>query len=252
MADEAENPRAVMGDNNPPFSEILAAEQKDYAARIEKLRLELEAIAAVEDDDALEKAIEAVKRCNKAINTIDDDRKARNEEFRVKISEVDKLFRKFGEVPAANKTRLIGLIDTFNAKREEENRAAAAAAAEKAAEEARIRNEAAAEAGGVVAEALKIDAEKKGAQADTAARAATDRDPGPVRTASGTAGKRRTLDARVTDVAKIPFAKIRKHLKLDHIRAAVLEWGRIEAKNSDKLPELAGVEFFHNDKTVIR
>lgn len=252
MADEAENPRAVIGANNPPFSEVLADEQKEYAARIEKLRVELEAIATIDDEDALEKAMAAVKRCNKAINTVDDDRKARNEEFREKIAEVDKLFRKFGEVPAAHKVRLIGLIDGFNEKREEENRARAAAAAEKAAEEARIRNEAAADAGGVVAEALKIDAEKKEAQASTAARAATDRDPGPVRTSSGTAGKRKTLDARVTDVAKIPFAKIRKHLKLDHIRAAVIEWGRIESKNSEKLPELAGVEFFHNEKTVIR
>lgn len=249
-----DNELAGVGHNKPPFEEILKDEQREYVDRIDKMLLETGAVTKIDDEVELEAAIAAAKRADKAAKAIEEDRKMRNKEFDDKIVVVNVFFRGLGARAQTERVRLLGLVNGYNAAKEEAERQIAAERAEKLREEARIREEAAKELGGVRGQVLQQESERREKEAEVNVRHATSAPSGPTRTAAGTVSVRKTLKARVKDAGKVPLVKIRAHFKLEHIQKAAEDWGKLTAKNlpEGQMPELPGIEFYHEGTTTLR
>ncbi len=239
--------------NNPPIEEILAQEFEKYIAKLDKLLLETAAITAVESEEEATDLIEVAKRVGTAITTNEEKKLARTEELRETVKKINAWFIELGNKPIAEKARLIGVLDVYKAKKREAEAKIAAERAERAAEEARIRNEASKEAGGVVGEVLQKEAEKRQAESDMSRRHALGGTSGPMKTSAGTASERKTVKHKITDWKKIPLAKLKGHFDTKALDGAVKNYIAAHRKvDKETLPELAGVEFYFDNQTVLR
>lgn len=248
-----DNETAGIGHNNPPFDEILKAEQAEYVARIDKMLLETGGIVEIITDEDLEKAVEAAKRADKAAKKVDEDRKLRNVEFDEKIAIVNVFFRNLAKRSADERVRILDLVNAYNKAKEEAEALIRAERAEQLKEEARIREEAAKEMGGVRGQVLQQESQRRTTESEVNARAATDTNRGPTRTAAGTVSTRKTLKARIKEPGKIPLAKLKGFFDNAALTKAAQDWGKFQQKTSpDTLPEMAGVEFYYDTSTTLR
>lgn len=160
------NPRAVIGDNNPPLAELLPVETEALKDRADKLLAGSER-AAVTDDETAGKAIELAKMIGDHIKTIDKARVERKEPFLVAGREVDAFFKGLAAPLDEAKVKVVKMIDGYRAEQERKRKA----------EQARIEAEARAlREANEKAERERLAAEQRAREAEEAARAAGDRE----------------------------------------------------------------------------
>lgn len=265
MTDEADNPRATMGGNKPPISEVLADTYKDLLAKIDPIAERANKLAAELKGEA-EKIEPATIRTEAQIATISElvldasDLSKKLEATRTvekkphldACREVDGYF-------GALTTRLNRIADTFTdiasghqrAVAAEARRKAEAEAAELRAKEEKLRAAAEAAKKPATADKKQEQADEIAAQAEAAeAKAATtNHELAKVKTDAGVSvGAKTEWTFKITDYEAIPLDKLRPYLKREVIEQAIRAYVKIHKGSAS----LAGVHFEEDIKATIR
>jgi hypothetical protein len=254
-SDQAENPRAVAGDNNPPsMMEILAAK---FAARLtetEALATKANALPkALASDDDLVPFVEVVKGARTLLVALDKERKAETDELRKQTAVTNAFFAtKMVDRLTRIKAVLEERIGDYNEAKEEARRREMAKAAEEAEREASNRIAEAAQAeGSIESEVVQQAADKavdKATDLKEAALGAQSPDLVRTRTEAGTVSSTGKWTYEIDDISKIPLAQLRQFIKTEHIEAALAKYA---SHFEDKKP-LAGVRFMKKNRALIR
>lgn len=265
MTDEADNPRATMGGNKPPISEVLADTYKDLIAKIDPIAERANALAAELKGDA-EKIEPATIRTEKQLATISElvldavDLSKKLEATRTvekkphldACREVDGYF-------GALTTRLNRIADTFTELASGHQRAVSAEARRKAdaeaaalrAKEEKLRAAADAAKRPDTAAKKQDQADELAAQAEAAeAKAASsNHELTKVKTDAGVSvGAKTEWTFKITDYEAIPLDKLRPYFKREEIEKAIRAFVKIHKGAA----VLAGVHFEEDIKATIR
>lgn len=257
--DEA-NPRAQMGGNNPPLSEVLADTNKAMIAEIEPIAVRANALSAqvkeaggvIKDEVQLGVVAELVTDAKALFKRFENRRIEDKEPHLAACREVDSFFGAFKERLGRIEGVFVDLSTAYQRKKAADARAAAEAeAARLRQEEERLREAADNAKRQSTTDRKHEQADEVAAQADAAeARAAsTNHELAKVKTATGvTAGAKTEWTFRITDYEAIPLDKLRPYLKREQIEAALKSYVRIH-KGAAALP---GVHFEEDVKATFK
>lgn len=255
---EAENPRAVPGDNNPPTQrELMAETHADLAARIEALAARANgAPKKIGNDEQFAAVAEIVVDARKLSK---DERAAFEKEKAPWLAggrEVDQFFNIFRDrlkkIAEALQNRANTYTEEKAAKARAEAEAKAKAEREEAERQARLAEkhsgstarQATHDSRAQMADDRAVEAEAQaGAKAADLTRTRLDTGSGSV-----TASAREEWVAEITDWAAVPLDALRPYFKPDEIEKALAKYAKA---NQDRAP-LAGVKFRKKTRANIR
>lgn len=255
--EEEQNPRAVIGGNNPPIEEVLKEAAAKLIAEIDPLAARANTLGplvkeGIKDDATLGKVGEIITDARALSRRVEQKRKEEKEPWLEGGRKVDAFFN-------AHMARLDRIADAFQTIADTHQREKAAAERRKAeADAARLRDEeeklraAAESAKRPETSDRKHDlADEKAAQADAAeARAAqSNHQLAKVKTETGvTAGAKTEWSFKITDYEAIPLDKLRPYFKRDEIEKAIRAYVKIHKGAA----ELKGVIFEEEVKASFR
>ncbi len=251
---EAENPRAVIGGNNPPsIAAVLAEKQASLVAEVEAIAEDANGLPKkIEDDEKAGDVAKVVKDARALGKRVDEIRKKENEPHSDAIKATNTFFNLLAD-------RLTRIGDALTERLDTRRREVVAAERRRLAEEhereqveaKRLAEEAASTKQGSVAEEIaRKEAEEAQARADRARRAAMSERPGfgPTRTTGGTVSTSGRWTAAIDDASKIDLNKMRSVVSLADMEKIAKAFAR---KNKDTVA-VKGVRFFKDDKTSVR
>jgi hypothetical protein len=256
---EEPNPRAQMGGNNPPLSEILADTNKALITEIDPIAARANALIAkikegggiIANEEQLGVVAEVVTDAKALAKRFENRRVEEKEPHLQACRDVDGFFATFKERLGRIDAVFVDLSTAYQRKKIADERAAADAAAKLRAEEDRLRAAADAAKRPATAERKHEQADEVAAQADAAeARAAsTNHELTKVKTATGvTAGAKTEWTFRITDYEAIPLDKLRPYFKRDQVEAAIKAFVKIHKGAA----ALLGVNFEEDVKATFR
>jgi len=253
MADAAENPRAVAGDNRPPRDEVLKDSYGSLIGDIDAVAKKADALPKeFATDEDIEAATKIVKESRELAKTAEGNRSEENEPHLKAQRETNAFFRVLTDRLDRIKTVLTDRTTAFQRAQEAAERRRIAAEHEKAQEEARQKAQEAADAnaGSVSREIAEQEASEAAERAERLARQATasSADLTRTRTGAGTVSTTGKWVGKVDDYSKVDLNKLRSVFSTAEIDKAVNAFAR---KNKDMVA-VKGVTFFKETKASFR
>lgn len=260
MAEAAENPRAVTGNNRPPVTEIWDEENKTLAARIaeDNAALKKEKDALIATGETMPKTIkndkesalisDHVKELTKMIAKAERVRVATKAPVLVAVEIIDSLFKKFKSGPQAQITELNARGTAYDLKIEEKRRNKLEAEAQAAREEEdRLRAAAAKAAKGKNTDKAMDAVETAAVARETrvAAEVAADVKPQEITRVTGSSSTSQLVEewhGTIEDFDKLDVAKLGKYISRTELEKAAERAGK--ALMAEGVGTIKGVKIY--------
>lgn len=261
-SEQAENPRAVLGDNSATVTDILRDTQADLIKMVDAIRAEengaRDAMSKatpegekiiIRTDEQRDVVLGIGVKSGKLATTIDNTRLATTKPDREKVEEINKFFNVLKDHADKIKSIFGDLIGDYDRLKRDQARRAAAIASQLADEEAaRKLAEATASQNSVESDVVMNEAIEADNRARKLQAAATTAGTGPTRTEAGTVSSTKSWTHTVVDWPQVNLTEFRDSFTPDEIEKAI----RKHVKSHKNTKPLTGVRIFQDEKTSLR